>query len=152
MAWLLIRKLRTCSIFPNSASVCSRSCISHCPQSIIIEYLVECHHHIRNICCKNIEKIREKQLPVVKRGCFWSFLIKTGTACCKSLIEINHLAHQGDIPFELSAIEGCALAVHPAEFLKFLAKGVVVNPALLIPLSTPVNRGYGVSQGASTNI
>jgi hypothetical protein len=78
--------------------------------------------------------------------------IRLFTAVSQFLVEIHHLAHGGDIPFELPAVEGCTLADHPIEFLKFQAECVVVNLSLLIPLSTPVNRGYGVSQGVSTII
>jgi len=78
--------------------------------------------------------------------------IRLFTAVSQFLVCFHHLAHGGDIPFELPSVEGRALTIHPAEFLKFQAECVVVNLSLLIPLSTPVNRGYGVSQGVSTII
>ena len=58
--------------------------------------------------------------------------IRLFTAVSQFLVEIHHLAHGGDIPFELPAVEGRALAVHPTEFLEFLAECVVVNPAVLV--------------------
>ena len=59
--------------------------------------------------------------------------IRLFTAVSQFLVCLHHLAHGGDIPFELPAVEGCALAVHPTEFLEFLTERVVVYLALLVP-------------------